>query len=119
MSKEQMHQDVRDFSQYLLVERGLSNNTIQSYQNDLKKAAEYFSSQHLDGWQQVDRYAILNLLAHLTNLGQSRTTIGRQVSSLRQFYQYILRQHRVDDDPMALITVPKGQRHLPTLLTQE
>ena len=75
MSKEQMHQDVRDFSQYLLVERGLSNNTIQSYQNDLKKAAEYFSSQHLDGWQQVDRYAILNLLAHLTNLGQSRTTI--------------------------------------------
>ena len=119
MSKEQMHQDVRDFSQYLLVERGLSNNTIQSYQNDLKKAAEYFSSQHLDGWQQVDRYAILNLLAHLTNLGQSRTTIGRQVSSLRQFYQYILRQHRVDDDPMALITVPKRQRHLPTVLTQE
>lgn len=119
MSKKQMQQDVRDFSQFLLVERGLSTNTIQSYQNDLKKAAEYFTSQHLNGWQAVDRYAVLNLLAHLTNLGQSRTTIGRQVSSLRQFYQYLLRQHRVEDDPMTLVTVPKGHRHLPTVLTQD
>lgn len=119
MSKEQMLQDVKDFGQFLLVERGLSNNTIQSYQNDLKKAGQYFNSQHLTDWQQVDRYAVLNLLAHLTNLGQSRTTIGRQVSSLRQFYQYMLRQHRVNDDPMALVTLPKGHRHLPTVLTQE
>ena len=96
MINQQMQQDVQDFSQFLLVERGLSNNTIQSY-----------------------RYAVLNLLAHLTNLGQSRTTIGRQVSSLRQFYQYLLRQHRVMNDPMALVTVPKGQRHLPTVLTQD
>lgn len=114
-----MEQDVRDFGQFLLVERGLSTNTIQSYSNDLKKAGEYFLSQHLNEWKDVDRYAVLNLLAHLTNLGQSRTTIGRQVSSLRQFFQYMLRQHRVDDDPMALVTLPKGQRHLPTVLTQD
>lgn len=119
MINRQMQQDVQDFSQFLLVERGLSNNTIQSYQNDLKKAAEYFTSQNLPSWGDIDRYAVLNLLAHLTNLGQSRTTIGRQVSSLRQFYQYLLRQHRVMNDPMALVTIPKGQRHLPTVLTQE
>ncbi len=119
MINQQMQQDVQDFSQFLLVERGLSNNTIQSYQNDLKKAAEYFTSQNLSSWSDIDRYAVLNLLAHLTNLGQSRTTIGRQVSSLRQFYQYLLRQHRVMNDPMALVTVPKGQRHLPTVLTQD
>lgn len=119
MINQQMQQDVQDFSQLLLVERGLSNNTIQSYQNDLKKAAEYFTSQNLSSWSDIDRYAVLNLLAHLTNLGQSRTTIGRQVSSLRQFYQYLLRQHRVMNDPMALVTVPKGQRHLPTVLTQD
>lgn len=119
MINQQMQQDVQDFSQFLLVERGLSNNTIQSYQNDLKKAAEYFTSQNLSSWSDIDRYAVLNLLAHLTNLGQSRTTIGRQVSSLRQFYQYLLRQHRVMNDPMALLTVPKGQRHLPTVLTQD
>ena len=119
MINQQMQQDMQDFSQFLLVERGLSNNTIQSYQNDLKKAAEYFTSQNLPSWDDIDRYAVLNLLAHLTNLGQSRTTIGRQVSSLRQFYQYLLRQHRVMNDPMALVTVPKGQRHLPTVLTQD
>ena len=119
MINQQMQQDVQDFSQFLLVERGLSNNTIQSNQNDLKKAAEYFTSQNLSSWSDIDRYAVLNLLAHLTNLGQSRTTIGRQVSSLRQFYQYLLRQHRVMNDPMALVTVPKGQRHLPTVLTQD
>ncbi|WP_251547090.1 site-specific tyrosine recombinase XerD [Limosilactobacillus caecicola] len=114
-----MQQVITDFSQFLLVERGLSNNTIQSYQNDLKKAAQYLQSQQINDWNDVDRYTILNFLAHLTNLGQSRTTIGRQVSCLRQFYQYLLRQHRVDDDPMALVTIPKGPRHLPTVLTQE
>lgn len=119
MINRQMQQDVQDFSQFLLVERGLSNNTIQSYQNDLKKAAEYFTSQNLPSWGDIDRYAVLNLLAHLTNLGQSRTTIGRQVSSLRQFYQYLLRQHRVMNDPMAFVTIPKGQWHLPTVLTQD
>ncbi len=118
MIKRQMKQDVLDFSQFLLVERGLSNNTIQSYQNDLKKAADYFISQNIVSWDAVDRYTVLNLLAHLTNLGQSRTTIGRQVSSLRQFYQYLLRQHRVATDPMTLVTIPKGQRHLPVVLTQ-
>ncbi len=44
-----------------------------------KRRANIFNSQHLTDWQQVDRYAVLNLLAHLTNLGQSRTTIGRHV----------------------------------------
>lgn len=119
MSKQSMLQDIQDFSQFLLVERGLSVNTIQSYSRDLKKACSYFLHQHLEEWNNVDRYAVLNLLAHLTNLGQSRTTISRQVSSLRQFYQYLLRQHRVSDDPMALVSLPKGQRHLPTVLTQK
>lgn len=119
MKDDQMLRDVQAFQQYLLVERGLSSNTISSYGRDLKKARQYFQGQNIGKWGQVDRYAVLNFLAHLTNRGQSRTTISRQISCLRQFYQFLLRRHLVNDDPMALVKIPKGSRHLPTVLTQD
>lgn len=117
--KDDLAQPIKDFTQYLLLERGLSPNTIAGYQRDLDKAALYFQQQGLSQWTAVDRYAILNLLAHLTNQGQARTTILREVSSLRQFFRYLLGRQLIKVDPMALVKVPKGARHLPTVLSEE
>lgn len=117
--KKTLRQQINDFSQYLLLERGLSPNTIAGYERDLQKAALYFQTQGVDAWPDVDRYSILNLLAHLTNQGQARTTILREVSSLRQFFRYLLSRQIIATDPMALVKVPKGARHLPTVLSEE
>lgn len=118
-SSDEMQQAIADFGQFQLIERGLSNNTIISYKNDLESARKYFVSQGIKSWTDVDRYAVLNLLAHLTNAGRSKSTISRQVSCLRQFFQFLLQRHLVQTDPMILVKVPKGGRHLPTVLSED
>lgn len=117
--KADLSKPIHDFSQYLLLERGLSPNTIAGYERDLQKAGLYFQKQGIKQWPEIDRYSILNLLAHLTNQGQARTTILREVSSLRQFFRYLLSRQVITADPMALVKVPKGARHLPTVLSEE
>ena len=119
MTSNEMMDQISNFASYMMVERGLSQNTIVSYQNDLKKAASYFKKQNINSWDNISRYDIMNFLAHLTNQKQSRATISRQVSCLRQFYQFLLRRHLVENDPMALVTIPKGERRLPVVLTEE
>ncbi len=118
-NSDPMQQAIADFGQFQLIERGLSNNTIVSYRNDLEAARKYFISQGIKSWQQVDRYTVLNLLAHLTNEGRSKATISRQVSCLRQFFQLLLERHVIDSDPMLLVKVPKGSRHLPMVLSED
>lgn len=109
---------IDDFAEFLRAERGSADNTRSSYYHDLTEAAEYFHHHGINDWQSVDRFAVLQLLAHLQNAGRARQTISRLVSALRQFYNYLKGQQLVDNDPLELVTLPKGQRKLPTVLTE-
>lgn len=109
---------VDDFDEFLRSQRGLADNTRISYHSDLIEAAAYFQQHALNDWQSVDRFAVLQLLVHLQNEGRARQSISRLVSTLRQFYLYLRRQHIVNSDPLELVTLPKGQRKLPTVLTE-
>lgn len=115
----QMLTPIQDFTNYLTVERGLSTNTEQAYERDLKEAAKYFASQGIDRWQRVDRFAVLDLLAHLQNQHRARTTISRMVSSLRQFYKFMQRRGQVQTNPLDLVKPPKRHRKLPTVLSND
>lgn len=110
---------ISDFASYLTVERGLSTNTQAAYSKDLEEAAVYFSQQGIDDWSGVDRFAVLDLLAHLQNAHRARTSISRMVSSLRQFYKFMQRRGRVKVNPLDLIKAPKQHRQLPTVLSND
>lgn len=109
---------IDDFAEFLRAERGSAKNTRSSYYHDLTESAKYFQQHGIDDWQSVDRFAVLQLLAHLQNAGRARQTISRLVSALRQFYAYLKGKQLVDNDPLELVTLPKGQRKLPTVLTE-
>lgn len=110
---------IKKFATYLSVERGLSTNTGAAYEADLTEAATYFASQGIKSWEQVDRFAVLDLLAHLQNEHRARTTISRMVSSLRQFYKFMQRRGLVKINPLDLIKSPKQHRQLPTVLSND
>lgn len=110
---------IDDFASYLTVERGLSVNTQTAYCKDLAEAATYFGKQGISSWDQVDRFAVLDLLAHLQNHHRARTSISRMVSSLRQFYKFMQRRGRVQTNPLDLIKAPKRHRQLPTVLSND
>ncbi len=111
-----MNELVQDYLHYLRVERGLSDNTIQSYHQDLTEATAFFADKN-SNIKSVDQYAVLNLLEELESQGKSRNTIIHMVSSLRKFFAYLVQFNQITSDPMAKIDSPKQAKTLPDVLS--
>lgn len=116
-----MQTAVTEFLRMLEDDRQLTTNTLVSYRRDLKLAVNYFQDQELSSWQEVDQYAVMGLLAQQKKAGKSAATINRLISSLRQFFKFMRRQHRLATNPMELIDRAKMTSHpqVPVILNEQ
>lgn len=101
------------------VERGLSENTINSYGIDLKLFLEYLRENEIPSFKQVNKEVIVNYMQSEKNNNKANSSILRSVSSLRKFFQYLAQEKIIEKDPMLLIDTPKKKQHLPQVLTKE
>lgn len=108
-----------DYLHYLKVERGLSENTINSYGIDLKLFLEYLRENEIPSFKQVNKEVIVNYMQSEKNNNKANSSILRSVSSLRKFFQYLAQEKIIENDPMLLIDTPKKKQHLPQVLTKE
>ncbi len=106
------------FADIIWVERGLSANTLASYQSDLRHAAAWLNETFSISLQEVGRDHLLGYLASLVDQQIKARTSARRLSSLRQFYQLAVREGWVVEDPTALIEAPKLGRGLPKTLSE-
>lgn len=115
-----MEDDLQDFLHYLLVERGLSENTIHSYRRDLQDYL-YFLQKHeqLFSLAAVRRPHIIRYLTVLKQKGRKTTTLARHIASIRALHRFLLGEQRVTTDPTVHIETPKPPRKLPKVLTVE
>ncbi|BAX68317.1 site-specific tyrosine recombinase XerD [Latilactobacillus sakei] len=109
---------IQDYLHYLKIERGLSENTRQSYRQDLKQYQQFLVSQKLTSFTE-DRFIVLGFLQAQTTAQKAQSSITRSISTLRKFYQYLAREGRIQKDPMLQIDSPKQGRHLPAVLSSE
>lgn len=109
---------IQDYLHYLKIERGLSENTRQSYRQDLKQYQQFLESQKLTTFTE-DRFVVLNFLQAQTAAHKAQSSITRIISTLRKFYQYLTREGHIQKDPMLQIDSPKQGRHLPAVLSSE
>jgi integrase/recombinase XerD len=112
-----MKNHLEEYLHYLKIERGLSENTIQSYKRDLSQYFSFLDEQEISSWEQVNRYLVLDFLEFLRNEGKSSATIIRMVSSLRKFHQFLRQERMTDNDPMQHIDTPKKTQRLPKTLS--
>ncbi|GHP12745.1 tyrosine recombinase XerD [Lentilactobacillus fungorum] len=113
-----MIDEVMDYIHYLRVERGLAENTLTSYRQDLMAAVTYFQKSTVN-FNQVDQFLILNYLELLQNQNKSRNTVIRTVSSLRRFFQYLVQFGIIQEDPMLKVDSPKKAQSLPDVLSEQ
>lgn len=115
-----MEDHLEDFLHYLIVERGLSNNTIESYRRDLKKYIFYLKEvAGCPDLNIVKRETINAFLYFLKDEGKATSTIARSTASIRTFHQFLLRDQILSHDPSHHIGVPKMGRHLPKVLSMK
>lgn len=103
---------ISDFLSYLEVEANYSKNTINSYENDLNKFEEYYKIKDLLKITSKDIEKYIQTLSDL-----APTTVSHNISSLKTFYSYFLKQGRISNNPTDGIKSPKLGIHLPTYLT--
>ena len=116
-----MMDEITAFTTMLKDERGLAVNTRDNYRRDLVKAKDFFAQQGITAWQAVDRYAVMDFLTAQQQAGKSVATINRLISSLRQFFHYLVRQQQLVANPMETIDHRPASSQLasPVILTEE
>lgn len=107
---------INAFITYIVNERNLTNDTVLSYKDDLKKINNYFKNQSFTKLNSKD---INEYLKYLNNSSLAAKSIARHISSLRSFYRFLNRNNYTDNNPMISIDSPKTIKKLPETLSIE
>ncbi|HUX06119.1 MAG TPA: site-specific tyrosine recombinase XerD [Acidobacteriota bacterium] len=106
------------FIDHLIAERGLSQNTVVSYSRDLAKLLGY--AVKIDKSLEVlTRDDISDLLTQLRQGGLSARSAARCLSTLRQFYRFLLSEEEINVDPTDTIPAPRIAKSLPEVLSEK
>jgi integrase/recombinase XerD len=109
---------IKDFVSFLKIEKGLSENSILAYQNDVVKLKEFAESNSTEATA-LSYAQLKEFVATLYDLGLSARTQARIISGIKQFFLFLLIEDLIKDDPSELLEMPKLGRKLPEVLTIE
>jgi len=112
-----MEQLVDTYLLHLKVERGLAQNTLDSYRRDLSKFVSYLRQQGVPGLERVDRREIMAFMEDLHNCGRAAATISRNLAAIRSFYGFLSQENLVASNPSAELDSPKIPKRLPNILS--
>ena len=106
------------FLNELWLEKGLSENTIQSYRLDLTALSQWLEPQGLS-FETLDAVDLQTFLGERLVQGYKATSTARMLSALRKLFQYLYREKYRIDDPSAVLSSPKLPSRLPKYLTEQ
>lgn len=109
---------VRDYEQYLIVERSLSGNTKDAYLEDLAKLLSYFATENIEA-ENATLTDLECFVTSLVELGISARSQARIISGIKSFYKFLILEDAIPDDPTELLECPSLGRHLPEVLSIE
>lgn len=110
-----MLQNLSAYLDFLAVERGYSDHTLAAYQRDILAFLNH--TQVEDAQVSVSRREANAYLRHLRQQGNATSTIIRKVSSLKGFYNWLIREERASENPFAFLDLPRRGKSLPKTLT--
>jgi integrase/recombinase XerC len=111
---EELATPLAGFMRHLQSEKRHSARTCENYQRDLQRLALWLhQASELSCWSEVSVHHVRRYVAHLSKSGLGGRSIARHLSSLRRFYQFLLREGLARDNPALDIRAPKSGRRLP------
>ena len=107
--------DINDFLDYLLIDKKYSDNTIESYKNDLYKFYDFLKKDMTN----VTENDINNYLMSLKKNGSNERSIRRNISALHSLFKFLLIEKKVKHNVTENIAAPKMHKNLPKVLTED
>ena len=111
---------INGFKSYLLLERSLSENTIEAYLRDIRKLVEFLTLSEIDVPPDgLDVDQLSSFLHSLNDLGLGARSQARLLSAIKTFYKYLLTEDMIQVDPTSLLEGPRLPRKIPEVLAYE
>lgn len=107
------------FLNHLEAERGMSRNTVEAYGRDIRRYLAHLVELGIDDVEKVEREDVTTFLDRRLKQGISPSTLARQISSVRQFHAFLVREGITSRLPTSSLKSPRRDRKLPRALTQE
>ncbi len=115
-----MNDYINDFIDYLVVEKGLSINTQDSYRFDMQEFTNYLNKKKINNLEDIKEQDLINYLEYLKNEKKLQPrSIERHLTTLRSLYKYLVKNEIVKSDITLNIDNMKLGRHLPDVLSIE
>lgn len=111
-----MVSQMTEFLNFCRLDKGLAANSLAAYQRDLRAFALFCGPEcpQIPGLEQLRKY-----VDHLFNTGLSSRSVARHLTTLRNFYQFLLREGRIDSNPAELLVPPRQWKTIPKFLNLE
>lgn len=112
-------QDLSEYLDFLDVERGLSQNTIDAYRRDLEAFIEFCFAKFSMDEKNITRLMVNTYLRDLHENHYNPTSISRKIASLRGYYKWLSANEKITSNPIDTIEMPKLPQRLPKILSVE
>ncbi len=114
-----MDENVKGFLSYLRFERGASENTVVSYENDLRQFAAHLkgSGDAEPDLLTVDNLDVRGFLASLVKQGLKKSSAQRKLAGIRSFYRYLFREGLIEKNPAKVVATPRKEKSQPSVLS--
>lgn len=107
------------FIHYLAIEKGLSDNTLHSYQLDLKSFSHFLKKRSIKQITDINRHHITAYLLFLRQEGKAAATMARHMAAIKSFFHFLLQEKIVAQDPTCNLETPRLPKNMPRVLSRE
>ena len=114
-----LHGWIDTYLDHLRVERALAKNTLEAYARDLGELARRLDEEAASDPRRIDGSHLYDFVVDAAKRGKAARSSARQLSALRGFFKFLLKERAIDTDPTELVERPKLARKLPRVLSYE
>ncbi len=107
---------VSNFLEMIVIERGLAKNTASSYKDDLNQLVEFCKKKNLNILE-LDEKKLEEYLSKFINQRFEKTSLARKISTYTQFFNFLIDEKLIDNNPIKDIKQPKLDSKLPVILS--
>ncbi|MEN6376131.1 MAG: site-specific tyrosine recombinase XerD [Smithella sp.] len=114
-----MQELLEKYLNYLLIERGMAENTLEAYGRDLRRFLCIVQEKGITDLRQILPETVIEYLVRIKDEGLSANSANRSLAALRGFYKYLLQEKILDQTPLANIELAKVWMRLPDTISKE
>ena len=114
-----MEKIIRNYLEYLEIERNYSAHTILSYETDLLSLVQFLRREGIDSFDNVHKESLRAFIGSLLDGGFGQRSVARKIASMRSFFKYLRRQKITEGNPALVLITPKVAKRLPSYLDEE